>query len=82
MTFSIVPLHPALGAEIRGIDLREPQDQATIAAPSELKIRRGKILALRLGKIEFGTQGDPPLKPNGKRSKSGDQPPAVARANF
>jgi taurine dioxygenase len=35
MTLSIIPLHPALGAEIRGIDLREPQDDATMKAISQ-----------------------------------------------
>ena len=28
----IVPLSEAIGAEIRGIDLRQPQDAATVAA--------------------------------------------------
>jgi taurine dioxygenase len=32
MTVSVVPLSPALGAEIKGVDLREPQDAATIQA--------------------------------------------------
>jgi taurine dioxygenase len=32
MTFEIVPLSDTLGAEIRGVDLSEPQDSATAAA--------------------------------------------------
>jgi taurine dioxygenase len=35
MTLSIIPLHPALGAEVQGVDLREPQDDATIKAISK-----------------------------------------------
>jgi taurine dioxygenase len=35
MGLSIVPLHPALGAEIRGLDLATPADEATIAAIAE-----------------------------------------------
>jgi taurine dioxygenase len=30
MTVTVVPLSPALGAEIKGVDLRQPQDAATI----------------------------------------------------
>ena len=29
MTITVTPLHPALGASIRGIDLREPMDPET-----------------------------------------------------
>jgi taurine dioxygenase len=32
MSIEIIPLTTAIGAEIRGVDLREPQDAATIAA--------------------------------------------------
>ena len=35
MTIHVIPLHPALGAEIRGDDLRQPQDAATIKAISD-----------------------------------------------
>ena len=35
MGLSIVPLHPALGAEIRGVDLSAPQDAVTIKAISD-----------------------------------------------
>ena len=32
MSIEVAPLHPALGAEIRGVDLRQPQDAATVRA--------------------------------------------------
>jgi taurine dioxygenase len=32
MSIEVVPLHPSLGAEIRGVDLRQPQDEATVRA--------------------------------------------------
>ncbi len=32
MSIEVVPLNPALGAEIRGVDLRQPQDEATVRA--------------------------------------------------
>ena len=32
MSLSVVPLSPALGAEIKGIDLRRPLDQAAVKA--------------------------------------------------
>ena len=32
MTIEVVPMHPSLGAEIRGVDLRQPQDEATVKA--------------------------------------------------
>jgi len=30
MTMSVEPLSPALGAEIKGVDLRRPLDEATV----------------------------------------------------
>jgi taurine dioxygenase len=35
MSLSVVPLSPALGAEIRGVDLRKPLDQATVKAVND-----------------------------------------------
>ena len=32
MTMSVEPLSPALGAEIKGVDLRRPLDDATVKA--------------------------------------------------
>jgi taurine dioxygenase len=32
MTLSVVPLSPALGAEIKGVDLRQPLDAAAVKA--------------------------------------------------
>jgi alpha-ketoglutarate-dependent taurine dioxygenase len=35
MSLSVVPLSPALGAEIPGVDLRQPLDQATVKAVND-----------------------------------------------
>jgi hypothetical protein len=33
MPITVEPLHPVIAARVTGLDLREPQDDATIAAP-------------------------------------------------
>ena len=35
MTITVRKLHPLIGAEIRGVDLRRPMDEATFAAVHE-----------------------------------------------
>ena len=35
MTITVIPRHPALGAEIRGVDMRQPMDAETLQAVSD-----------------------------------------------
>ena len=51
MAITVTARHPALGAEVRGVDMREPLDDATVQAIGDAWLEEGAALLLRMPSV-------------------------------